>query len=140
MYTDHTGSNRCTAQLVNIEHEKDVIYAHVDRLVPRHRLPSNWRASDEWKKWTNPFSTPPTVEEQNYVPDTVQPRQLEHRDADEYDIERIIDHKDVGSKRNRTRSYLVRYLGYPPSEDQWHNELDIPDAKEKNRRIRKFIT
>ena len=42
-------------------------------------------------------------------------------DEDEYEIERILDHKDVRGKRR----YLVHWLGYPTSDDQWVDANDI---------------
>jgi uncharacterized protein YuzE len=42
-------------------------------------------------------------------------------DEDEYEIEKILDHKDVRGKRR----YLVHWLGYPTSDDQWVDANDI---------------
>src|ERR1700739_960345 len=40
---------------------------------------------------------------------------------DEYEIERILDHRDIGNRRE----YLVHWLGYPVSDDTWVKEDDI---------------
>ena len=45
--------------------------------------------------------------------------------SDEYEIEKIIDHED----RHNGRRYLVHWLGYPNSDDEWIHEGNIA-AKE----------
>jgi len=42
-------------------------------------------------------------------------------DEEEYEIEKILDHKEVRGKRR----YLVHWLGYPTSDDQWVNADDL---------------
>jgi len=40
---------------------------------------------------------------------------------DEYEIEKILDHQNTRSGRR----YLVHWLGYPQSDDQWIAEMDL---------------
>ena len=49
--------------------------------------------------------------------------------SEEYDVEDIIDHKDVG----RTRWYYVKWKGYPYSDNSWVEEKDMycPDLLNK---------
>jgi hypothetical protein len=42
-------------------------------------------------------------------------------DEEEYEIEKILDHKEVRGKRQ----YLVHWLGYPTSDDQWVDAEDL---------------
>jgi hypothetical protein len=42
-------------------------------------------------------------------------------DDEEYEIEKILDHKDVRGRRK----YLVHWLGYPASDDQWVDADDL---------------
>ena len=44
---------------------------------------------------------------------------------DEYEIEYIRDHRDTA----RGRQYLVHWLGYPDTDDEWIHEGNI-DARE----------
>jgi hypothetical protein len=46
-------------------------------------------------------------------------------DEDEYEVEKILDHKDVRGKRQ----YLVHWLGYPTSDDQWVDADDLHAPK-----------
>ena len=45
-------------------------------------------------------------------------------DREEYEIEAILDHKKV---RNSTH-YLVKWLGWPSSDNSWVKENDIIEA------------
>ena len=47
-------------------------------------------------------------------------------DEEEYEIEKVLDHKDTRGKRK----YLVHWLGYPIADDQWvdTDDLHAPEA------------
>jgi hypothetical protein len=63
-----------------------------------------------------------------YDPATVDPKSIALRDYQEFEIETIIDH--TGDPKNRTEmKFLVRWLGYSPSDDVWvdWNELKGTD-------------
>jgi len=49
-------------------------------------------------------------------PDPVFPEEEE-----EYEIEAIVDHRDI----REHREYLVHWLGYPNSDDSWVKENDL---------------
>jgi hypothetical protein len=48
-------------------------------------------------------------------------------DEEEYEIEKILDHKDTAHGK---RKYLVYWLGYPTADDQWidADDLHAPEA------------
>jgi hypothetical protein len=52
-----------------------------------------------------PARPPPVIEESN-----------------EYEVEQVLDHRDLRSGRQ----YLVHWLGYPDSDDEWIHEDNIP--------------
>ena len=46
---------------------------------------------------------------------------------EEYEVERILTHKDL---RNGTRQYLVRWVGYGPESDTYFNESKLTHCRE----------
>ena len=58
---------------------------------------------------------------------------------EEYEVEEIINHRHTG--RNRKKQYLVKWIGYPPSENSWVDESDLhsPDLLEEYLRHAKRI-
>ena len=87
------------------------------------RLPRQWKIHPvfhatllspykETATYGSSFSTPP--------PDLI-------NDEEEYEVETIVRHKRVkgGSLR-----YLVKWVGYPTSENSWQSEEHLENAKE----------
>src|SRR5258708_4554874 len=50
------------------------------------------------------------------------PTELEEGEA-EYEVEKILDHRKFG--RGRKLQYLIKWKGYPDSENQWVNQRDV---------------
>ena len=53
-----------------------------------------------------------------FDPDLVNPRDVAIRDNDEYVIETILQHRG-DPKQLRSLTFLVKWLGYPDSENSW---------------------
>lgn len=51
----------------------------------------------------------------------------------EYEVEAILGHKLTKRKVGNRRMYLVRWVGYGPSEDSWISEYDLRNAPELKR-------
>ena len=43
----------------------------------------------------------------------------------QYEVERILDHKDIGRGQGRKRQYYIRWAGYGEDDDSWVKEEDI---------------
>jgi hypothetical protein len=56
---------------------------------------------------------------------------------EEYEVEDIVMHRRTG--RNRKLQYLIKWKGYPPSENSWvnSNDMNAPDVLEKYRKSQK---
>jgi hypothetical protein len=46
----------------------------------------------------------------------------------QYTVEKLLDHKEVGRGRRKTKKYLVRWEGYGQEDDSWETEEDIHDG------------
>ena len=59
----------------------------------------------------------------NLFPDREPPRPPPViEESNEYEVERVLDHRDLRSGRQ----YLIHWLGYPDSDDEWIHEDNIP--------------
>ena len=50
---------------------------------------------------------------------------------EEYEVERIVDHRYRGRGKSKTLEYLVFWKGYPDYESTWQKEQDLENAKRK---------
>jgi hypothetical protein len=69
----------------------------------------------------------------NLFPDRSQsppPEPIVMEDAEEYEVERILDHRRVVRGRRTTQEYLIRWKGYGPEEDTWEPTSHLRGARE----------
>ena len=94
-------------------------------LVYELELPPQWRIHPVFHaSLLSPYSTTPL-----HGPSFAQPPPEIVNGEEEYEIEAIIAHKGSGARRK----YLVKWLGYPTSENQW-----LPD-KELRRNAQELL-
>ena len=48
----------------------------------------------------------------------------------EYEVERILDHRDVKRGRTKRREFLVSWQGYGPEHNSWEPEYNLTRSKE----------
>ena len=75
---------------------------HVDRLIPKHDLPEKWEPSDEeWETWLKMADTHNIADKEFQSPadPADDGRDLGDVEEERYEIERIVGHRDVKSKR-----------------------------------------
>ena len=48
---------------------------------------------------------------------------------EEFEIERIVNERETGRGKNKSKEYLIRWKGYPPEEDSWLPEASLNKAK-----------
>lgn len=51
-------------------------------------------------------------------------------EADSYEIEKLLDKREVRRGRGVSTEYLVRWAGYGPEHDAWYNVKDLEDSKD----------
>ena len=54
-----------------------------------------------------------------YNKDRVDPRQVAMKEANVFDVEKIIEHRCKNPKRISTYEFRVRWMGYNESDDTW---------------------
>lgn len=59
-----------------------------------------------------------------------QPVRMEDGRDDSWEIESLIDRRDVKQGRKTIREYLVRWKGFGPEEDLWYSAEDLQNAQE----------
>ena len=59
------------------------------------------------------------------------PKTLMMDGSEEFEIERIIEHRAVSKGRKRADEYLVRWDGYDPIHDEWMHESDLANARDR---------
>jgi hypothetical protein len=111
------------------------IVAHIDRLVREHELPADFHPDEQWQQWVRD-QQPITFEQA--APEDEMRGEMERLDADEYEVDHIVSHRDM--ERTRTvrgkrakdtiREYLVHYKGYGDDENQWKPESELQSARE----------
>ena len=50
---------------------------------------------------------------------------------EEYEVERIVDHRFRGRGKSKKLEYLVLWKGYPEYEKTWQKEQDLENAKRR---------
>ncbi|KAI5894814.1 uncharacterized protein SCHCODRAFT_02477055, partial [Schizophyllum commune H4-8] len=55
--------------------------------------------------------------------------------SEEYEVEKIVEHK--WDKKKRKRVYKVRWVGYGPFYDTWQTEKDLKNADEVLRKYQR---
>lgn len=50
---------------------------------------------------------------------------------EEYEVERVVDHRYRGRGKSKKIEYLVLWKGYPDYEKTWQKEEDLENAKQK---------
>jgi hypothetical protein len=117
----------------------DRFSVHVDRLTQRHVLPDDWKMPQDWCDWIKKARTDNIQKDELNAVDKnkadAMAREQQDMAADEYDVEKIIDHKDkkvcVSAKDAKKkkyelhRVYRVCWLGYPPDKDTWESEDEL---------------
>jgi hypothetical protein len=117
----------------------DRFSVHVDRLTQRHVLPDDWKMPQDWCDWIKKARTDNIQKDELNAVDKNKAdalaREQQDMAADEYVVEKIIDHKDkkvcVSAKDAKKkkyelhRVYRVRWLGYPPDKDTWESEDEL---------------
>jgi hypothetical protein len=121
-------------------------FFHVDRLKKFDEVPQEMFKDKEMLDWIAAFrpdrmQQPVSKAELDEVPEEHDLRDSEVLDEDEFEVERILDHRDrvvlkqrlekgsgKGKKKKRkmrekltVREYLVRFTGYYPEDDLWIN-------------------
>jgi hypothetical protein len=48
----------------------------------------------------------------------------------EYEVETILDHREIKKGRKKTRQYLIRWLGYGAEYDTWEPEENVSNCQE----------
>jgi hypothetical protein len=102
----------------------------------RLRLPTHWRIHDMF----HASLLKPYYVDDGQFPGRAQinrpPPDLE--DEDEYDIERVLDHRERKRGRRTWTEYLVKWTGYPDSDNQWVAAEDVhaPELVEEYHRRR----
>jgi len=106
------------------------ITMHVQRLFYAQDRDDSLELDESWKRWLVQRDNGPDPEP------IVDAGEVEDLDADEYEIDRIISHKDAvvtrgKGKRKRQvseRQYLVHFKGYDDSENRWCSEDELLDT------------
>lgn len=121
-----------------VEHKleaRDMQRAHVDRLYKRNQLPEGFEPDETWLEWTKNAAQDLTEEERKEIPEHMEARDLEELEPDEYEIEKIINHRTrkqkQGNKMVSKKQYLVRFKGYLPEEDKWIDEVELKETANK---------
>jgi len=58
--------------------------------------------------------------------------------SEEYEVEAILGHKTTYKNNGNRRMYLVRWLGFEPTEDSWMSEHDLHNAPSLKREYLKM--
>ena len=95
----------------------------LSNLVYELNLPYQWKIHPVF----HALLLTPYIETKQHGPSFSQPPPDVIEGEEEYEIEAIVTHRGNTPKR---RQYLVKWLGYPSSENQWLPEKELQHSKE----------
>ena len=125
----HLRTNQPTAKLAPRRHGPFLVVQVMSPVNYRLKLPPQWSIHDVFHTdLLTPYRETPThgANYQRPPPDLVD-------GVEEFEVEKILDSRRHG--RGRKLQYLIKWKGYPDSENQWVN---WDDAKESLDAIRDF--
>ena len=91
-------------------------------------IPDTWKIHDVFNESLLTPYRPPAF--RNQVPPGPPPVEIID-DEEEHEVEAVIDSKVVGRGAKRSMMYLVKWKGYPDSENSWEPEANLERAQEE---------
>ena len=90
------------------------------------KLPAKWKIHPRF----HAALLTPVVENNVYGKHHTRPPPELVSGEEEYEIEAILKHRSRKRGRKTVREYLIRWIGYGPSEDSWEPEENLKSSQE----------